>query len=74
MVVKNITLSQLLSIIKHPIKMDYTSTLETLEDLWMTLSWYPGVPNTKSELGRSSTPWLRFVILEIPHCTQQEPC
>ena len=26
------------SIIKHPIKMDYTSTLETLEDFWMTLS------------------------------------
>ena len=28
------------SIIKHAIKIDYTSTLETLEDLWLTLSWY----------------------------------
>ena len=27
------------SIIKHAIEMDYTSTLETLEGLWMTLSW-----------------------------------
>ena len=27
------------SIIKHSIKMDYTSTLETIEDFWMTLSW-----------------------------------
>ena len=26
-------------IVKHAIKMDYTSTLETLEDFWMTLSW-----------------------------------
>ena len=28
------------SIIKHSIKMDYTSTLETLEDFWMTLSLF----------------------------------
>ena len=27
------------SIIKHAIKMDYTSALETLENFWMTLSW-----------------------------------
>ena len=27
------------SIIKHAIKMEYTSTLETLEDFWMSLSW-----------------------------------
>ena len=27
------------SIIKHAIKMDYTSALETIEDFWMTLSW-----------------------------------
>ena len=26
-------------IVKHAIKMDYTSTLETLEDFWMTLCW-----------------------------------
>ena len=28
-------------IVKHAIKMDYKSTLETLEDFWMTLSWRP---------------------------------
>ena len=27
------------SIIKQAIKMDYTNTLETLEDFWMSLSW-----------------------------------
>ena len=27
------------SIIKHAKQMDYTSTLETLEGFWMTLSW-----------------------------------
>ena len=27
------------SSIKHAMKMDYTSTLQTLEDFWMTLSW-----------------------------------
>ena len=27
------------SIIKHAKKMDYRSTLDILEDLWMTLSW-----------------------------------
>ena len=27
------------SIVKHAIKMDYTSALETLKVFWMTLSW-----------------------------------
>ena len=47
--------------------MDYTSTLETLEDFWMTLSWC----STKFELGRSSTPWLRLVVLGIADGSEQ---
>ena len=45
-----------------------TSALETLEGFSNVLA---RVPYTKSELGRSSTPWLTLIILGIAHCSQQ---
>ena len=57
------------SIIKHAIKiMNYTSTVQTFEGFWISLSC---VSNTKSELKRSSTPWLRLVVLGIAHGGQE---
>ena len=56
------------SIIKHAIKMVYTSTLETLEDFWMSLSWC-----SKHQVGGWAIlyPWLKFVVLGIAHGGQQ---
>ena len=48
--------------------MDYMSNLQTLESFSNVLG---GVPHNKSELGRSSTPWLRLVVLGISHGSQQ---
>ena len=49
--------------------MDYTSTLETLESSeWI----FPGVQNTELEVGRSSTPWLRLVVLATAAESQQD--
>ena len=57
------------SIIMHAIEiMDYTSTVETLEDFWMTLSW---CFEHQVKAWAILTPWLRLVILGIPHGGQQ---
>ena len=49
------------SIVKHAIKKDYTGTLETLEDFWMTLSWRSelliGAPAILYPLVKVSIPW-----------------
>ena len=48
--------------------MEYMSNLLTLEGF---SNVFGGVPNNKSELGRSSTPWLKLVVLRITHGSQQ---
>ena len=48
--------------------MHYTSALEALEGFSNVLGC---VPKNISELGRSSTPWLRLVVLGISHGSQQ---
>ena len=56
------------SIIKHAIKMDYTSALETLDDFLMILSWY-----SEHQVGVWAilSLWLSLVVPGITHGSQQ---
>ena len=51
--------------------MDYTSTLETLEDLWLTLSWY-----SEHQVGNWAILYVlvKLVVLKLLMVVYKVPC